>query len=78
MTKKEIEVLRMLGMVDTKEDGAILQGSDGVPISFVWEDEKFESVIKRYRAAVAGLHKGWHDAQASVWRMDKAIKENRW
>lgn len=75
--KAEIEFLRMLGFVDTVEDGAILQGGDHVPIDFIWKGETFEFAMKRYKEAVDALHENWQAVGSSVGKTNLVIRKNR-
>jgi hypothetical protein len=50
MTKKQIEVLKMLGYEDTQEEGAILQHNVlwGNISGYVWQDDKFDLVVSGF------------------------------
>jgi hypothetical protein len=48
MTKKQIEVLKMLGYEDTQEEGAILQHNALLGWEYVWQDDKFDLVVSGF------------------------------
>ena len=63
MTKEQIKILKTLGFEDTVEDGAILQGHGlredhkvYTGIDFIWEEDTFEDVLKRYAKIHTDMH----------------------
>tara|TARA_R110000822_G_scaffold27674_10_gene82386 strand:- start:530 stop:742 length:213 start_codon:yes stop_codon:yes gene_type:complete len=58
MTKKEINILRLLGYKDTDEDGAILEHPQVTfPDCYIWDDDKFDDVLSEHSEKIASYER---------------------